>query len=221
MPGNSRTWWINSPHARRRVKGRGPSLAVSSRHKIWIIPDICIRQTSRRRVATQVRPSLTGNFFPRGSGNYRIVWRLESSILGRNGTSNRWASISATSSSSLNKFPSRRASSLLNYRWNTCVKIGMSTNYTEILPYPKYQFSNWMSVRWMTQIIRPPSGGHGATPLSRNFSTFIAVYSFARARARVSGCLLIDQDRFVGGRSLRVDINHFNRAIVRAARTSE
>lgn len=73
----------------------------------------------------------------------------------------------------------------------------------------------------MTQIIRPPAAGTEPRHYSRNFSTFIAVYSFARARVRVSGCLLIDQDRFVGGRSPRVDINHFNRAIVRAARTSE
>lgn len=42
----------------------------------------------------QVCRSLTGKTFSScGSGNYRIVWRSEPSILGRNGTFNRSASI--------------------------------------------------------------------------------------------------------------------------------
>lgn len=55
---------------------------------------------------------------------------------------------------------------------------------------------------WLSQLIREPTLGF-----------LIAARWSAAAR-------LIDRDRFVGvGPALRIDINHFNRAIVRAART--
>lgn len=81
----------------------------------------------------------------------------------------------------------------------------------EILAYPKYQFQTSRPLD-MTQTIAGDANGT-TRYYSRNFSTFSSLF----IRERENGLPRIDQDRFVSG----VDINHFNRAIVRAARTSK
>lgn len=66
----------------------------------------------------------------------------------------------------------------------------------------------------MTQTIGSPAMRMEPRAIILEIFQRLALYSFASARA---GLPQIDQDRFVGG----VDINHFNRPIVRATRTSK